>query len=187
MRTMRPTRHWKTVLTRVFAAFAAAAFFALPLLGGCNKNGNVPGEPAEKVVRVDATGQPGEQAQPNVGTRRVSAPITATDPCAMRLHDVSGPLLLYYGLNLHMPESLEQLRTLPGADPSLSFACPVSGKPYVYAPNGVAVPNQKGFAVLYDPEPSHSNHHWAVMVEEQPDKPLLTRVVAVPAGALPRR
>src|SRR4051812_10374522 len=44
------------------------------------------------------------------------APITNTDACASHLHQICGPLLLYYHLNHHLPENLDELRAVPGFD-----------------------------------------------------------------------
>lgn len=113
--------------------------------------------------------------------RGPTAPISATDPCATRLHDLCGPLLHYYALNRRLPERLDDVQALAGADPAVAFDCPVSGRPYVYVPGGFAWGDKPGFIVLHDAEPSHSGFRWAVVVEEpRGAQPLVTRVVAVP-------
>lgn len=110
-----------------------------------------------------------------------TAPMSATDPCATRLHDLCGPLLHYYALNRRLPQRLEELQGVAGPDPAVSFECPVSGQPYVYVPGGFPWGDQPGFVVLHDAEPSHSGFRWAVVVEEPKGaQPLITRVVAVP-------
>ena len=40
------------------------------------------------------------------------APIGHSDPCATRLHELCGPLLLYYATNRSLPAKLEELNTV---------------------------------------------------------------------------
>lgn len=102
--------------------------------------------------------------------------LSNTDPCAMRLHDLCGALLMYAFEHGGTPQRLEDLTSLPGADP-LSFVCPESKKPYVYSYEGIRIPSRKARVIIYDPEPSHSGVRWAVVLEEpQPDKPIVTDV-----------
>ena len=109
-----------------------------------------------------------------------------TDPCATRLHDLCGPLLLYFATHQALPAKVEQLKSLPGIDvPDL--VCPVSGKPYVY--NRVGVPGrEKGTQViLYDPADAGHGVRWGIAVKEPtPDQPLVAKVVALPDAAILR-
>lgn len=108
-------------------------------------------------------------------------PISNTDPCAERLHDACEPLLLYYAIHRRLPEKLEELRAVPGGNPSLSLVCPVSQKPYIYNRTGLRTADQGGVIIMYDPEPSHSGLRWAISITESGgSQPLITRVVAVP-------
>jgi hypothetical protein len=108
-------------------------------------------------------------------------PISNTDPCAMRLHDICGGLLLYYLQNQDLPASLTELSKFPGVDEGLEFVCPESKKPYVYIPQGIFLPEKNAYIVLYDPEPVHAGYRWAVQVQApEPGKPLVTRVIAQP-------
>ena len=112
---------------------------------------------------------------------RTPAPIagkpgTALDVCAERLHEVSGQLLLHYCANGRLPGSTPELRAL-GAP----IMCPVSGREYVYRPDGVPMPEDRGRLVLYDPAPSHRNGRWGVVVlKVTPGAPITTRVVWLP-------
>lgn len=94
-------------------------------------------------------------------TRR---PSVQEDPCAQRLHDLSGRLLLYYSQRARLPASLDALPPLDPADPTPAV-CPVSGLAYVYAPAGVRVPDYPGRLVLYDAQPSHAGMRWGVFVD----------------------
>ncbi len=102
--------------------------------------------------------------------------LTMTDPCAMRLHDLSGALLLYHANHGVLPETLEELRSMPGAlAPLESFDCPVSHQAYQYDPNG----EKKGenTLLLYDPAPAHDGKRWVVhLLDWKPGSPLVTKV-----------
>lgn len=116
------------------------------------------------------------------------AVISNTDACATRLHDLCGPLLLYYGIRHHLPEQLEELSRLPGFEGIRDFTCPVSGKPYVYDPDGTISSAPPSRVILYDPEPSHSGLRWAVsIIEPDGDAPLVTKVIALPEAYFSRR
>jgi hypothetical protein len=111
--------------------------------------------------------------------RRVE-PIGATDACAMRLHDLSGAMLLYYLANEDLPRELADLPPPPGQE-ALALACPVSNRPYVYVPHGIFMPQRNTRVVLHDPLPSHAGMRWAVTIEEpQPGAPLVTEVILLP-------
>ncbi|KPK83643.1 MAG: hypothetical protein AMJ81_07700 [Phycisphaerae bacterium SM23_33] len=90
-------------------------------------------------------------------------PKVGTDPCAERLHDVCGHLLLYYQIHKRLPPTLKQLKS-SDVLPLPPLVCPVSGKPYVYEPQGLLLRGQPGRLVLYDPEPSHSGIRWGILV-----------------------
>jgi hypothetical protein len=151
-----------------------------------------PGEAGQRVAappaEADAPTRKSSKSRSNIPDAPAPSPgqgptaaMTATDPCATRLHDLCGPLLHYYALNRRLPDELRELQGLAGADPALSFDCPVSARPYVYVPGGFPWGDKPGFIVLHDAEPSHSGFRWAVVVEEpRGNQPLLTRVVAVP-------
>lgn len=109
-------------------------------------------------------------------------PLTMTDPCATRLHDLSGALLLYHATYHQLPPTLEDLRRIPDAvSPLESFNCPVSRRPYLYSQGGVAVAGQTGKVIVYDATPAHDGKRWAIEVlDSSPDSPLVTKVVSLP-------
>ena len=86
-----------------------------------------------------------------------------TDPCAMRLHDITGAMLLYYTLHHALPDNLEQLRPLADLDAPLDFICPVSHKPYLYQPINLAAPGADRRLLVYDPTPVHQGRRWAIL------------------------
>lgn len=109
----------------------------------------------------------------------VRPPSVRKDPCAERLHDVCGHLLLYYASHRKLPPTLAELKSTRtmGLPP---LACPASGKPYVYDPAGLSIPGRPGRLVLYDPEPSHSGMRWGILVGTPADGANITaRVVLV--------
>jgi hypothetical protein len=101
-------------------------------------------------------------------------PSAAIDPCADRLHDICGDLLLYYAARGKLPDRIEDIR---GAD-TTPLICPVSGRPYLYNPGGLLIPGLEGRLVLYDPLPFHSGLRWGIMAEPGGEgEPLALRVV----------
>jgi hypothetical protein len=108
--------------------------------------------------------------------------LSSTDPCALRLHDLSGDLLLYYFKNHKLPPDLSALAAAGGDAASAdALACPISAQPYVYNAPGLPAPDGKSRMVIYDPAPTHAGRRWAVtIIEPGGDQPLVTDVVAVP-------
>jgi hypothetical protein len=117
---------------------------------------------------------------------RQSAPLSNTDPCATRLHDLCGPLLLYYAVNHKLPQSLDDLRST-GMDVPADLTCPVSHRPYVYNPAGLLAPNGQGKMIIYDATPAHSHLRWAIAILEpqRSNAPLIAKVIAAPNSAFP--
>ena len=123
--------------------------------------------------------EPGTRVTDDVRT----APISNTDPCAMRLHDACAPLLLYYAIYRRLPNQLDELQRVPGFD-NVELTCPVSKQVYLYQPLGVDL-KDGGRAIIYDPQPSHSGFRWAItVVEPKADEALVAKVVAMPESAL---
>lgn len=107
-------------------------------------------------------------------------PITNTDACANRMHELCGPLLLYYAQKHRLPKDLEELRQLPGVGDIPAFTCPVSGRPYVYDPSGLPGTEPGSWVVLYDPAASHSGMRWAISITAKTASAPVTKVVALP-------
>jgi hypothetical protein len=106
-------------------------------------------------------------------------PGAVIDPCAERLHEICGRLLLYRSSNGALPKTLADLQAPGAATPPPE--CPASGKAYVYNPEGLKVPGQVGRLVLYDPSPVHSRMRWGVVVGEGGmGQPLTATVVLLP-------
>jgi hypothetical protein len=109
-----------------------------------------------------------------------SKPGAEIDPCAERLHDLCGHLLLYASLHGQLPERLADLKRV-STDPLPVPTCPVSGMPYVYNPEGLAVPGRPGRLVLYDAAPSHCGMRWGILADAAAEgQPLTARVILLP-------
>lgn len=87
----------------------------------------------------------------------------ASDPCALRLHDISGALLMYYMLHREMPAKLDDLRSVQDIDQNLQFTCPASGLPYGYSPQGLSAPGRKKLILVHDSTPSHRGIRWCIL------------------------
>jgi len=103
-----------------------------------------------------------------------------TDPCAMRLHDVCAPMLLYFGRYQRLPEHADELSQVPGVDvPPL--VCPVSNEKYIYNPHGPSGTVSGTRIILYDATPAHAGHRWGIEVREPaPGQALVAKVVLLP-------
>ena len=98
---------------------------------------------------------PGEPAAP-------SPRPPVTDPCAERLHEISGQLLLYYATNKRLPQSPDELATVELKSSGPPLVCPESGKAYLYRPDGLTVPGYPGLLVLYDATTVHNGGRWGI-------------------------
>ena len=125
---------------------------------------------------------------PRRTTEPKGSPFSVNDPCAMRLHDLLGGLLLYYAQHDDLPPNLKSL-PLPSGDIATAMHCPVSNQPYIYDPIGLPAPDGKSLLIIYDAVPAHSWSHggpqggfrWAVAITEpRPGQPLIAEVIAVP-------
>jgi hypothetical protein len=124
---------------------------------------------------------PAEHRSP-VADETAVEPITSTDPCAMRLHELTGALLLYYSMNFTLPADLAELGDLADNIAQVQeLVCPVSRRPYIYNPNGIFMAERKEYVIVYDAAPSHAGMRWAITIEEPVGgKSLVARVVTLP-------
>jgi hypothetical protein len=164
-------------MARVLIAAATALLAAAGGVAGCGSTADASRRGGGPVTEVRG-GVPGSRQQPRAGGGRLDN----TDPCAMRLHDLSGALLGYYLYHQQLPSRLEELAQVPGFEGEVQLTCPVSNKPYVYNPVGVADANPIERVIIYDPEPSHMGMRWAIAIVEpkQEGQALVTKVLALP-------
>jgi hypothetical protein len=90
--------------------------------------------------------------------------LSPLDPCPERLQDLAGALLNFMSQYNRLPPSLEDLPPIKPSTP-LALTCPLSNQKYIYNPNGIKIPS-KGWAVVYDASPAHSNYRWAIVFAE---------------------
>ena len=118
------------------------------------------------------------------GNRLTPDQAVATDPCAIRLHDIGGALLHYFAVNKRLPDRLEEVQSFGDADQPLQFTCPTSGKTYGYAPQGLILEGRKKRIIVFDQMAAHDGQRWCVFMAEEP-RPGAAQsieVLAVPEG-----
>jgi hypothetical protein len=129
-----------------------------------------------------ATTSPAPSRSSTTATADVSP--TNTDPCAQRLHELCGVLLLYYNTHHALPPTIAALSQAPGAKDAGALVCPASAQPYVYVPAGVPVEPPPSRVVLFDPAPAHAGERRFAIVIQPPPGPaggvLQARVIAIP-------
>lgn len=109
------------------------------------------------------------------------------DPCADRLHEIGGQLLVYYAIHKELPGRLEDLNAGRPPGERLSFVCPQNGKAYVYDPQGIEVEGVTGCVIVYDAEPIHTNMRWCLTFEEPcPGHRLASDVIRLPDAKMPQ-
>ena len=110
----------------------------------------------------------------------------SADASAARLHDIEGPLLMYYALHHRLPDRLEEIRPLADADTDLQLVAP-SGQPYLYAPNGLGAPGTSKRIIVADPAPSpRTGARQCILMPPPPTTlgaPLSMEVLPVPEAA----
>jgi hypothetical protein len=125
-----------------------------------------------------------KQARPPVqdpGTSPLTAPITNTDACATAMHDICGAFLLFYASQNRLPAQLSELYSSDFLSRDVRFVCPVGQQPYIYNPGGIFLQDQNALVILYDATPAHSQHRWAISIQEpHPGQPLVAKVIALP-------
>ena len=157
-------------------SFIAAALLGVAALAGC-------GAPSKQPASSPRSAAAATQPAPAQTGR-----LTVNDPCPTLLHDLCGPMLLYLTSNYRLPERLDELRQMPGAERIGEFTCPTSKRPYVYNPAGVIGANVSQRAVVYDAAPTHGGYRWAIVVKEAtPNAPFIAEVVAWPESRFPKK
>jgi hypothetical protein len=102
-----------------------------------------------------------------------SAALTELDPCADRLHDICGELLLHYLAHGELPQQLSELR-----GGKLPVTCPVTIEPYDYHRDGLPIPGSDRVVLVSDPRPHSPSARWAIVADPpRPGKPLVARVL----------
>jgi len=105
------------------------------------------------------------------------------NPVGARIHDLCGPLTLFYFQNHHGPDRVEELSRFADPGEDMPLTCPISGKPYVCVSQGLMAKGH-GFRIfMYDPEP-HNGVRWCGVL---PDKSGSSQSVVMYALDLPEK
>lgn len=99
----------------------------------------------------------------------------ALDPCAERLHELAGKLLLFRFAQGHLPSSLAELPKGGATE----MVCPVSAKTYVYRRDGPAAPGWEGRMVAWDATACHRGGRWVVTLAQPAGGAVTAKVVWV--------
>jgi hypothetical protein len=128
------------------------------MLHGCQQGGLQPSQ--RRTVTVNGQGS-GTDALPTPPIERT----LKSDPCAARLHEISGAMLEYFAFHNALPKRLEDLQTLGDLDRPLSFVCPVTGRPYTYIANGLRSKDDTRQIIVFDTVPDALGQRWAIMMQ----------------------
>ena len=107
----------------------------------------------------------------------------STDPCALRLGDITAALTMFYSLNKRLPSSLDELKPLAAPGSDLAFTCPVSSQPYVYSPEGLLSIGTNKKIIIWDATPAHNGSRWCILMPPAQ----ATTAVSFELVALPER
>jgi hypothetical protein len=118
-------------------------------------------KPSSQATRPDRTAGAATQSTGAAAPADLSE-ITQSDPCATRMHDIAGVMLLYYAVNRQLPEKLAELQ--PIADAPLDFTCPLSHLQYVYVPQGLRAEGKSKAIILHDAAASHAGTRWCMLM-----------------------
>jgi hypothetical protein len=89
-----------------------------------------------------------------------------SDPCSVRMHEISGAMLTYVAMNGRMPAKLEDLRAVTGVgEGPLEFTCPVTGEAYVYVPGGLRAEEGR-VVVLHDRSADAAGMRWVIQMQQ---------------------
>jgi hypothetical protein len=91
-----------------------------------------------------------------------------SDPCSARMQDIEGAFLSFLSNNGNqLPDTLEQLKQVPGLGPGLNLNCPVTGQPYLYSAQGLYLPPESREVrkiILWEPTPSHNGSRVCLLI-----------------------
>lgn len=88
-----------------------------------------------------------------------------------------------YNITYHrLPDSLDDLRPIPGFEDAGGFICPISKKPYIYNREGIPSPSGAGKIILYDATPVHNKMRLCIEIvpPTEAGKALVTKVISLP-------
>jgi hypothetical protein len=147
----------------------APVLAAIAVLAGCQRTVTTEGGigSGRPVVVVN-----GESADRERGSDKSAGPAMSidralkSDPCSVRLHEISGAMLTYLATHGRMPRTLEELQsTLDPGEGVLTFTCPTTGEPYVYVPQGLRSGTDPHQIVVYDRSPDATGLRWVILMQ----------------------
>jgi len=162
-------RHRRLAWLRLSLITAMSAL-ALPLLCACQQSTDKSGA-SNGLQPVDTDPSSGLSADQ----------VVLSDPSAIQLHDICGPLLVYYSIHRALPIQLTDLIPYAMPDEPLNFVSPGSGKPYLYGQKGLQRSGSDKILIVADPEPSARHIRWCILM--QPPKgngTLALEVIGIP-------
>ena len=96
-----------------------------------------------------------------------------SDPCALNLHELAGQLLEYYAVMGKLPPTLDKLPDVGSEKAGL--ACPKTGKPYVYFPEGLRAPPD---LMAFDRKTGNAREgNMLIVVDRDPAHPYTQRLL----------
>ena len=150
---------------RIISQVLAAAV----LLAGCQRTVTTEGGIGSGFPVVTVNGEPTERTGGSTPSATPSMSIDRalkSDPCSVRLHEISGAMLTYLAIHGRMPRSLDELQSMqsPG-DPVLNFTCPTTGQPYVYVPQGLRSVTDPRQIIVHDRSPDAAGMRWVILMQ----------------------
>jgi hypothetical protein len=155
---------------RYVRSICVVLLLSLLLAAGCQNASKQKSAPKQRAA-----------VQSNAIPQTANDRLEKTGGCDERLQDIGGLFLAFSSMKHRLPESLDELRAMPGAASVGEFSCPVSNQPYAYDRNGIPVPSGAGRIILYDPAPSHGGMRLCLSITETGQGgALVTKVIALP-------
>jgi hypothetical protein len=142
---------------------------AVFLLAGCQRTVTTDGGigSGRPVVVVN-----GQSTEPDGAPRAPSSPSMSidralkSDPCSVRLHEISGAMLTCLAIQGRLPRTLDELQSMQGpGEAALNFTCPTTGEPYVYVPQGLRSPGDPRQIVVHDRSPDPTGLRWVILMQ----------------------
>jgi hypothetical protein len=158
-------------LLGVVRSTAGWCAIAVGALCGCQRDGGAvaPRRPGPPIVTVNGqeVSPEGKVVTPPAGsTAQPLERVLKSDPCATRLHEISGAMLTYQAVRGRMPASLEDLQTVQGVtEGPLQLTCPASGEAYVYVPDGLRSAEDARQIVVHDRSADASGFRWVILMQ----------------------
>ena len=142
---------------------------ALVLLAGCQRTvtteGGIGSGAPVVVVNGQSAGRDGASGKPASPPMSIDRALKS-DPCSVRLHEISGAMLTYLATRGRMPRTLDDLQsTLDPGEGVLTFTCPTTGEPYVYVPQGLRSGADPRQIVVHDRSPDATGLRWVILMQ----------------------